>query len=157
MLAHFSLLGAFFSLLAGSQTLLALFWLMLVVFFGLGVAAGSILGGLGRVLEPSNKHFSMIFGVNTHASQKYSSCNKTTVFAMFCRVRNMPHMATKHVFCIAFKAFLDMVQGLLQKIPADLHFLLFTTTLQRGGTCAAHGMQPSWFKIEKKIRSGCGF
>ena len=83
MLAHFSLWGAFFSLLAGSQTLLALFWLMLVVFFGLGVAAGSILGGLGRVLEPSNKHFSMIFGVNTHASQKYSSCNKTTVFAMF--------------------------------------------------------------------------
>ena len=110
MLAHFSLWGAFFSLLAGSQTLLALFWLMLVVFFGLGVAAGSILGGLGRVLEPSNKHFSMIFGVNTHASQKYSSCNKTTVFAMFCRVRNMPHMATKHVSCIAFKAFLDMVQ-----------------------------------------------
>ena len=52
----------------------------------------------------------------------------------------MPHMATKHVFCIAFKAFLDMVQGLLQKIPADLHFLLFTTTLQRGGTCAAHGI-----------------
>ena len=83
MLAHFSLWGVFFSLLAGSPTLLALFWLMLVVFFGLGVAAGSILGGLGRVLEPSNKHFSMIFGVNTHASQKYSSCNKTTVFAMF--------------------------------------------------------------------------
>ena len=53
----------------------------------------------------------------------------------------MPHMATKHVFCIAFKAFLDMVQGLLQKIPADLHFLLFTTTLQRGGTCAAHGIE----------------
>ena len=51
MLAHFSLLGAFFSLLAGSQTLLALFWLMLVVFFGLGVAAGSILGGLGKVLD----------------------------------------------------------------------------------------------------------
>ena len=49
MLAHFSLWGVFFSLWAGSPTLLALFWLMLVVFFGLGVAVGSILGGLGRV------------------------------------------------------------------------------------------------------------
>ena len=110
MLAHFSLLGAFFSLLAGSQTLLALFWLMLVVFFGLGVAAGSILGGLGKVLEPSKTYFSMICGVSTHASQKCSSCNKTTAFAIFHRVGNMPHTVTKHVFCIAFKAFLDMVQ-----------------------------------------------
>ena len=140
MLAHFSLLGTFFSLLAGSQTLLALFWLMLVVFFGLGVAADSILGGLGKGLEPSKPHLSMIFGGSTHASQKCSSCNKTTVFAMFCRVRNMPHMATKHVFCIAFIALLDMVHGLLYKIPAGIHFLLFKTTLQRGGTCAAHGI-----------------
>ena len=107
MLAHF---GRLFSLLAGSQTLLALFWLMLVVFFGLRVALGSILSGLDRVLEPSKPHLSMIFGVGTHGSQKCSSCNETIAFAMSYRLRNMPHTATEHVFCIAFKAFLDMVQ-----------------------------------------------
>ena len=113
---------------------------MLVVFFGLWVAPDSILDGLRQVLEPSKPHLSMIFGVSKHASQKCSSCNKTTVFAMFYRRRNMPHTATNNVFCIAFKAFLDMVQGLLQEIPAGIHFLLFITTLQRGGTCAAHGI-----------------
>ena len=115
---------------------------MLVVFFGLRVAPGSISGGLDRVLEPSKPHLSMIFGVSKHASQKCSSCNKTTIFAMFYRLRNMPHTASEHVFCIAFKAFLDMVQGLLQEIPAGIHFLLFITTLQRGGTCAAHPPPP---------------
>ena len=140
MLARFSLLGAFFSLLAGAYALLAFFGVTLVVFFRLGFAAGSILGGLGRVLEPSKPHLSMIFGVGKHASQKCSSCNKTTVFAMFYRLRTMPHTATEHVFCIAFKAFLDMVYGLLQKIPAGIHLLLSITTLQRGGTCSAHGI-----------------
>ena len=113
---------------------------MLVVFFGLGVAARSILGGLGRVLDASKPPVSMNVDVSKHASQKCSSCNKTTVFAMFYRLRNMPHTATKHVFSIAFKAFLDMVHGLLQKPLAGIHFLLFTTTLQRGGTCEAHGI-----------------
>ncbi len=113
---------------------------MLVVFFELGVAAGSILGGLGRVLDASKPPVSMNVDVSKHASQKCSSCNKTTVFAMFYRLRNMPHTATEHVFCIACKAFLDMVYGLLQKIPAGIHLLLFITTLQRGGTCAAHGI-----------------
>ena len=46
---YFSLLGAFFSLLAGAYALLAFFGVTLVVFFKLGFAAGSILGGLGRV------------------------------------------------------------------------------------------------------------
>ncbi len=113
---------------------------MLVVFFGLGVAADSILGGLGRVLEPSQPQLSMIFDVKKHASQKCSSCNKTTVFAMFYRLRNLLHTATKHVFCVAFEAFLDMVHELLQKFLAGIHFLLFKTTLQRGGTCEAHGI-----------------
>ena len=113
---------------------------MLVVFFELMVATGSILGGLGRVLEPSQPHLSIIFDVSKHASQTCSSCNKTTVFAMFYRLRNMPHTATKHVSCVAFKAFLDMVHELLQKFLAGIHFLLFTTTLQRGGTCEAHGI-----------------
>ena len=83
---------------------------MLVVFFGLGVAAGSILGGLGRVLEPSQPHLSMIFDVGKHASQKCSSCNKTTVFVMFYRLWHMSHAASKSVFRIALKVFLDMVQ-----------------------------------------------
>ena len=113
---------------------------MLVVFFELMVATGSILGGLSRVLEASQPHLSMIFDVSKHASQTCSSCNKTTVFAMFYRLRNMPHTATKHVSCVAFKAFWDMVHGLLQKPLAGIHVLLFTTTLQRGGTCEAHGI-----------------
>ena len=49
-------------------------------------------------------------------------------------------MSTKHVFSIAFKAFLDMAHGLLQKPLAGIHFLLFKPTLQRGGTCEAHGI-----------------
>ena len=115
---------------------------MLVVFFELMVATGSILGGLGRVLEPSQPHLSMIFDVSKHASQTCSSCNKTTVFAMFYRLRNMPHMSTKHVFSIAYKTFLDMAHGLLQKPLAGVHFLLFKPTLQRGGTCEAHPPPP---------------
>ena len=113
---------------------------MLVVFFGLGVAAASILGGLGKVLEASKPHLSMMFGVSKHASHKCSSCNKTTIFAMFYELRNMPHTATKRIFCIPFLALLDIVHGLLQEIPAGIHFLIFQTTLQRGGTCAAHGI-----------------
>ena len=59
---------------------------------------------------------------------------------MFYKLWNMSHTATERVFCIAFRAWLDMVHGLLQKIPAGIHFLLFATTLQRGGTCEAHGI-----------------
>ena len=118
---------------------------MLVVFFELWAAPASILGRPGQVSEPSKRHLTMFFGVRTRVSQKCSSCNKTTVFAMFYRLRNMPHIATEHVFCIAFKAFLDMVYGLLQKIPAGIHLLLFITTLQRGGTCAAHRLRNIFF------------
>ena len=88
---------------------------MLVVFSGFGVAEGSILGGLGRVLDASKPHLSMNVDVRQHASQKCSSCNKTTVFAMFYKLRSMAHTATKRVFCMALGAFLDMVQELLQK------------------------------------------
>ena len=114
---------------------------MLVVFFGLGVAAASILGGQGEVVDASKPHLPMNVDVSKHASQKRSPCNKTIVFAMFYRLRNMPHTATKHVSCVAFEAFLDMVQWWLPKIPAGLHFLLFITTLKRGGTCTAHGIR----------------
>ena len=111
---------------------------MLVAFFELGATLASILGRPGQVLEPSKPHLTMFFGVRTRVSQKCSSCNKTTVFAMFYRLRNMPHAAIQHVSCVAFKAFLDMVHELLQKVLAGIHFLLFKTTLQRGGMCEAH-------------------
>ena len=74
---------------------------MLVVFFGLLVAPDLLLGGLGQVLEPSKPPLSMIFCVSKHALQKCSSCNKTTVFAMFSRFWNMSHTATKRIFCKA--------------------------------------------------------
>ena len=83
---------------------------MLVVFFGLGVAAGSIFGGLGRALDASEPPVSMNVDVSKHASQKRSPCNKTTVFAMFYGLRNMSRTATKRVFGIALKAFWDLVQ-----------------------------------------------
>ena len=110
MLALFSLLGALFSLLDASYALFGHFWPILDVFFGFLVALDSILQALGQVLEPSNLYFSIFLGVSQHKSQKCSSCNKTTIFAMFYRLRNMPHTATKQVSCVAFKAFLDMVQ-----------------------------------------------
>ena len=54
-----------------------------------------------------------------------------------------------------------MTQCLLQKIPAGLHFLLFLTTLQRGGTCAAHGigakLSQVGLKIEILASSGCSW
>ena len=83
---------------------------MLVVFFGLGVAAASILGGLGKVLDASKPHLPMNVDISKHASQKRSPCNKTTVFAMFYKLLNVSHRATKRVCCIDFKAFLDMMQ-----------------------------------------------
>ena len=69
---------------------------------------------------------------------------------MFYKLRNMPHMSTKHVFSIAFKAFLDMAHGLLQKPLAGIHVLLFKPTLQRGGTCEAHGI--GWHRIALGVR-----
>ena len=128
---------------------------MLVVFFGLRVAQGSILGGLDKVLEPSKPHLSMMFGVSKHASQKCSACNKTTIFAMFYRFRNMSLIATKRVFCIRFRALLDMGHGLLQKISAGMHFLLFKTTLQRGGACAAHPPPPEGMPSVPDTRYKC--
>ena len=90
---------------------------MLVAFFGPGVAPGSILGSLGRVLEPSKPYLSMIFGVSKHASQKCCPCNKTTVFAMFYKLRNMPRTATKHVFLYSFQRFFGHGAGIAARNP----------------------------------------
>ena len=83
---------------------------MLVVFVGLRVAPDWILDGLRQVLEPSKPHLTMFSGTHKHASQKCSSCNKTTILAMFYKLPNVTHTAAKHGFCIALDAFLDMVQ-----------------------------------------------
>ena len=110
MLAYFSLWGAFFSVFAVSWALLALFLLMLVVFFRLRVAPDWILDCLAQVLERSKPYLAMLFGVSKHTSQKRSSCNKAAVFAMFYKLPNASRTATKRVFCIAFTALLDMMQ-----------------------------------------------
>ena len=142
MLAHFSLLTHFFSFL---DAYCALLWQCLAIltgFFALWRAQGSIFQGPGVVVQARKRHFSMLLCTNTHTKPKCSSCNKTTIFAMLYTLRNMSLASTERVFCIAFKALLDMVHGLLQKVPAGIHFLLFKTTLQRGGTCEAHGIGP---------------
>ena len=142
MLAHFSLLTHFFSFL---DAYCALLWQCLAIltgFFALWRAQGSIFQGPGVVVQARKRHFSMLLCTNTHTKPKCSSCNKTTIFAMLYTLRNMSLASTERVFCIAFKALLDMVHGLLQKVPAGIHFLLFKTTLQRGGTCAAHPPPP---------------
>ena len=118
----FFALGRLFFALGWFLNAFRTFWLMLVVFFGLRVTPGSILGGLDKVLEPSKPPWTMFFGIRKHASQKCSSCNKTTVFAMFYKLPNVSHTATKRGFCIALKAFLHMVHGLLQKVPAGIHW-----------------------------------
>ena len=59
MLAHFSLLGAFFSILAASCAFVGRFLLTLVVFFAFRVAPGQILERPGTILEGPKPHFSM--------------------------------------------------------------------------------------------------
>ena len=134
MLEHFSLSGALGHFLCTFWALLA----HLGRFFRFFGRSGLDFAGSGAGFGAFKPNFSIFFGVSQHKSQKCSSCNKTTIFAMFYRLWNMSHTATARVFCIAFRAWLDMVHGLLQKIPAGIHFLLFATTLQRGGTCEAH-------------------
>ena len=43
-------------------------------------------------------------------------------------------------------AFFDRVQEWLQKKPAGIAFLLFVSTMQRGGTCEAHGIEKKSMK-----------
>ena len=72
-----------------------------------GVGVGE---GPGQALGSSKPLLSWIFGVNKHTSQTCSSSNKTTVFAVFYTLRSMSNTATKRVFGVACKAFLDTVQ-----------------------------------------------
>ena len=75
MLAHFSLLGVFFSLLVGSWALLERFLLILIVFFAFWVALNSILDGPGQVLEPSNHIFGCLL---VSASTRYRNALHAT-------------------------------------------------------------------------------
>ena len=92
---------------------------------------------VARSLKPC---FSFVFRINEHALPSCSQYNKTAIFARFYRLQSTAHTANKKVFCVALKAFLDMVPEWLPKIPARVHFLVFASTLQRGGTCEAHGI-----------------
>ena len=73
MLALFSLLGAFFSLLDASYALFGHFWP--IVFFGFLVALDSMLQALGQVLEPSNLHFSifLVLASTNHRSALHAT------------------------------------------------------------------------------------
>ena len=61
MLAHFSLLGIFFSLLGASCAFLGRFWLALVVFPAFWIVLGWILGRSGTQETPLGIHLSFSF------------------------------------------------------------------------------------------------
>ena len=101
-----------------------------------------ILEGPGKVLEALKPCFSFVFRINEHALPSCSQYNKTAIFARFYRLQSPAHTAKNRVLGVALKAFLDMVPEWLPKIPAGIHFLVFASTLQRGGTCEAHPPPP---------------
>ena len=83
MLAHFSLLGAFFSLLAASCAFVGRFLRRLVIFFAFWVAPGRILVRPGAIFEGPKPHFSMFCRARRLAMRKHCACAKTTVFPRF--------------------------------------------------------------------------
>ena len=142
MLAHFSLLSVFFRSWLVLERFLHFFGSCWSFFSGFGSLRPRLwmVGGRFCSLQNRIRRGFLAFARTHHRNAFHAT--KPLVFATFYRLRNMSHTATKRVFCIAFEAFLDMVQWWLPKIPAGLHFLLFITTLKRGGTCAAHGIGP---------------
>ena len=116
------------------------FWSLVLPFFACWDAQNMILEGPGKVLEALKPCFSFVFRISEHALPSCSQYNKTVIFARFYRLQSTAHTAKTNVFCVALKAFLDMVPEWLPKIPAGIHFLVFASTLQRGGTCEAHGI-----------------
>ena len=94
MLAQFLLWGAFFSLMVGSETLFALFGFMLVVFCELGVSAGSILGGLGTVLDASKPHLAMNAFQNHLAARRYVRSTSAASRRAGLRVGHGPYILT---------------------------------------------------------------
>ena len=82
-MAHFSLLGAFFSLLAASCAFVGHFSRMLVVFFAFWVAPARILERPGTILEGPKPHFSMFCRARRLAMRNHCAYAKTTVFPRF--------------------------------------------------------------------------
>ena len=86
MLAHFSRLGGFFSLLAVSCAFVGRFLLMLVVFFAFRNAPGRILDRPKTISEGPKPYFSMFCRARILAMRKNSRCAKTTVFPRFLHI-----------------------------------------------------------------------
>ena len=80
---------------------------MLVVFFGLGVAPGSISDRPGMVLEAPKRKFRCFGHTNTHIKPKCSSCNKTIVFPRF-----LYGFYTSRALCASFKTTRNRSQSL---------------------------------------------
>ena len=86
MLAHFSLLGAFFSFLAASCAFVRRFLLMLVVFFAFWVAPGPILERPGTILEVRNLIFRGFVARAGLQCENIAHVQKPCFFVGFCMV-----------------------------------------------------------------------
>ena len=82
MLAHFSLLGAFFSLLAASWALCRYFQAILCVFWASWNVPGLIFEGFGKVLEAPGIHFSRFFRTSALGLRKRFDPYKTMAGAV---------------------------------------------------------------------------
>ena len=114
MLAHFSLLGAFFSLLAASCAFVGRFWLTLIVFFAFRVAPGPILERPGTILEGLKPHFSMICRARRLALRKWCACAKTIVFLRF-----LYGFYTSQVLCSSHKTTLNRSRSLSNRASCE--------------------------------------
>ena len=63
-------------------------------------------------------------------------CNTCLVLCSFCVLVSFPSILP----CLSPHVFIHMTHGLLQETHAGFHLLIFVPPLQRGGTCAAHGI-----------------
>ena len=112
MLAHFSLLGAFFSILAVSWAFVGCFLLMLFVFLTIRAAPGQILERPGTILEGPKPRFSMFCRAGTQARRKNSACAKTTVFPRF-----LHGFYTSQVLCSSQKTTQNRSPNLSNRAP----------------------------------------
>ena len=85
---------------------------MLIIFFGLGVAPGSILERPGTILEGPTPRFSMFCRTGTRARRNSSACAKTTVFPRF-----LHGFYTSQVLCSSQKTTQNRSPNLSNKAP----------------------------------------
>ena len=104
MLAHFSLLGVFFSLLDASCAFGGRFFLMFDFFFRVSGRSGSDLGTSKGILEKPKLLFSVLCHAGGSAIRKNCACAKTTVFPVFLygfyilRALSSSHKTTQNRF-----------------------------------------------------------